>query len=603
MLDVLVAARANLARSWRRSLAYGVLCALLAALVLTPFFQWLSLQALALGGAPVATNVDIATVLASLPGVLALLAWSLGTAVMVLLGLGGQVILAADAEHGAPRAPRSAFLASVAVAPRLLRPALGWVVVYALALVPVLLTAFDILRAAALGSTENVFLQVVPDSPLGALGVYGLLAAAVVFSYVILLRWTFLLHALLLEDRGLGAAMQRSAQLVAPNRMRVLRVVGALHLAVVLLLALEAWVFRALAWLAFDVIARDSPALGVILAALLLVGAGVAGLVTTALVGAAGSSLITALFVRLGGTVPLAAKPGEALRARLPKTGRGLLVLLGVLLVGALLLVWPQLERSLSMTSDPVQVTAHRGSSAGAPENTLAAFRLAMEEGADFSELDVLEAKDGAVVVIHDTNLKRLAGLDANVFDLTGAELQQIDVGRWKAPAFAGETIPLLRDVMELVKGRMKLNIEIKVHGRERDLPETLVDLIQEMDFAPHCVITSLDVGMLRRVRAKDPTLRIGAIVTAAIGNVHALDVDFYSVERALATVTFIRASHAKGREVHVWTTNTERTIRRMIDRGADSLITDHPTRAVALRDARGADDELRANLLRLFER
>ena len=226
-----------------------------------------------------------------------------------------------------------------------------------------------------------------------------------------------------------------------------------------------------------------------------------------------------------------------------------------------------------------------------------------MEEKSDYCEIDVLEAKDGAVVLIHDINLRRLAGVNQNVFDLTGDELTKLDVGRWFDPKFEGELMPLLEDVILHVKGKMKLNIEIKVHGRERDIPETVVDLIHKHDFIDECVVTSLDMGILRRVRAKDPKIKIGAIVTASIGNVHALDVDFYSVERAQATVSFIRRSHARGREVHVWTTNAEDTIQRMIDRGADNLITDYPARAVNMRDSRGPDDELRSALMKLFDR
>ncbi|MDA1195206.1 MAG: glycerophosphoryl diester phosphodiesterase membrane domain-containing protein [Planctomycetota bacterium] len=600
---VLRAAAHNFVRSRRRSLVYGTLYATLATIVLAPFFVWLEGHALALGGAPVATNVDIAWALASVPGVLALCVWSLGTGVVLLVGLGGQVVLAADAVSGAPRAPHAALRASLAAAPRLLGFALIRVVLYGLLVLPLGVTAAGTLRAALNGSDENLILQVVPAEPLGAALFYvGLLLTAVV-AYVLLVRWSFVVHALVLEQRSLGAAMRRSAALVATRRWFVLRCALTLHAAILVAYALGALLVRALLGVTFDWLVVDSIALAVVAAALLLVGLTLASLVGAALVGAVCSSLATVLYGRLGGVVPTVPEELAHARTLLPGTRRGVLSLAGGLLVGGLALAWPHLRATLEASGRPIVVTAHRGSSAVAPENTLAAIRLALAEGADMCEIDVLEASDGAIVVVHDTHLGRLAGRDANVYDLTGAELTTIDVGGWKGAEYAGESVPLLRDVIGLVKGRMRLNIELKTHGHERDFPGSVVDLVNELDFAPECVITSLDVGMLRSVRARDPKLRLGAIVTAAIGDLRALDVDFYSVEQNRATPAFIAQSHAVGREVHVWTVNAEASITRMISRGADSLITDYPARAVAVRGRRGRSEELHGFLVRLFGR
>jgi glycerophosphoryl diester phosphodiesterase len=603
MITTLHATRLNFARSWRRSVLYGVSYSILSGMLLAPFFAWLQLRALALGGSTVATNVDIAGVVTSLPGLLALFAWSLGSAVILLLGVGGQVVLSADAVHSAPRSARSAFRASLAASPRLMRPALLLVGLYSLVLVPLLALAIDTLRAAAVGSDENLILQVMPESRVGASFFVVGLALVALLCYWLLVRWTFVLHALLIEGRGLRASMQRSSQLVASARSLVLRHVLGLHAAVLGALALEAGLLRLLTWTCLDWLSAPSSGAFVAMAAFLLVVSAVASVVSTALVGATFSSLSTALFRQLGGEVAPRVELDSSSRALLPRSSRSALLLLGGALFVGVLLIYPQLSETLTKSYAEVAVTAHRGSSAEAPENTMAAMRLAIEQGADFSELDVLQARDGAIVVIHDTNLRRLAGRDGEVRALTGAELGAIDVGAWKGERFEGETIPLLRDVIELVRGKMKLNIELKEHGHERDFPASVVALIHELDFAHECVITSLSMPMLREVRAADRDLRIGAIVTASIGDVHSLDVDFYSVERAGATTHFVRRAHSLGRDVHVWTANTESTMQMMIDRGVDSLITDHPARAVAVRAARDAEDELRATLVRLFDR
>ncbi|MCU0789231.1 MAG: glycerophosphodiester phosphodiesterase, partial [Verrucomicrobia bacterium] len=109
-----------------------------------------------------------------------------------------------------------------------------------------------------------------------------------------------------------------------------------------------------------------------------------------------------------------------------------------------------------------VDITAHRGFSARAPENTMAAMQAAIDVGCDYIELDVQTCADGTVVVIHDGDLLRVAGDSRRVQDLTIAELRQVDVGRPFSAQFTGEHIPTLAEVIRRVRGRVKLNIELK---------------------------------------------------------------------------------------------------------------------------------------------
>ena len=261
----------------------------------------------------------------------------------------------------------------------------------------------------------------------------------------------------------------------------------------------------------------------------------------------------------------------------------------------------PHVQDEMARMESVVKVTAHRGSSAESPENTLAALRQAIEDGADYAEVDFLQAKDGTIVMLHDENLQRVAGVDRYVYDLTGDELRALDVGKWFDPRFEGEKIATLEEAITHVKGKIRLNIELKVHGREKGFAEAAVQTIRDLDFGDECVITSLDQAILTRVRQLDPDLRIGMIITAKVGRASDLDVDFYSVEANVATVRFVRSAHKDGREVHVWTLNEEKAMRDAIDRGADNLITDYPRRARVILDERTATDDLGAAVSRLF--
>ena len=141
------------------------------------------------------------------------------------------------------------------------------------------------------------------------------------------------------------------------------------------------------------------------------------------------------------------------------------------------------------------EITAHRGSSKMAPENTMAALEAAMEEMADYSEIDVQTTADGIVVLCHDLNLKRVAGVDRTLGSMTYSQLEQLDVGSHFSPEFNGERIPALREVLEACKGRMKLNIELKNIGNDTSLPEQVAALVKEYDMEDQCVITSVTVS------------------------------------------------------------------------------------------------------------
>ena len=225
-----------------------------------------------------------------------------------------------------------------------------------------------------------------------------------------------------------------------------------------------------------------------------------------------------------------------------------------------------------------IQITAHRGSSQSAPENTMAALAAAVEELADYAEIDVQYSRDQVIVVCHDTNLSRVAGLDKKVGDLTFEELQELDVGSWFSEEFSGEKIPSLEAVLDYCKGKINLNIEIKNIGRDTDLPEAVAAMIQEKDMAEQCVVTSVSLSYLEQVKEAEPDIRTGFIAATAYGDYYTTPfVDFISLRSSLVTRGLVERAHEAGRAVHAWTVNTPREIRQMEQAGVDNIITDYP--------------------------
>lgn len=224
----------------------------------------------------------------------------------------------------------------------------------------------------------------------------------------------------------------------------------------------------------------------------------------------------------------------------------------------------------------PITVMAHRGSSLKAPENSLSAIRLAMEEGADMVEIDVQETADGVVVLLHDSDLARIAGVRRGIHEMTLAEIRELDAGSWFSEDFAGERIPTLREALELGWPTVGFNVELKYAGHDRELAASVIRILDESG-CTECVISSLNQGAVEEVRRLAPDRRVGLIVGQSLGNLMRVDADFFAVRTGLASRDLIYGSRRRGREVIVWTVNDPVDMARMAALGVDGIMTDNP--------------------------
>jgi len=224
-----------------------------------------------------------------------------------------------------------------------------------------------------------------------------------------------------------------------------------------------------------------------------------------------------------------------------------------------------------------IAITAHRGSKVRAPENTLSALRQAIAEGADYAEIDVQTTADGVVVLLHDADLMRVASVNRRLQDIDYAELREIDVGSWFAPEFSNERVPTLQQAIDVARGRIRLNIELKFTGSDPALVEKVVDIIRRNGFASECVVSSFNLGALTEIQGAFPELTTGFIVMQAVGDLSRMEADFLSISAARATPRLVRDVHHRGRKVHVWTVNDLNNALTMIEMGVDNIITDEP--------------------------
>ncbi len=230
--------------------------------------------------------------------------------------------------------------------------------------------------------------------------------------------------------------------------------------------------------------------------------------------------------------------------------------------------------------SNNIDIIAHRGAAGKAPENTIAAFHQAIDDGADWIEIDVQETADGEIVVIHDSDFMKLADRELKVWDSTFKQIRDIDVGSWFNPRFADERVPGLAEVLDIAAGKTGVFIELKYYGHDQRLEERVVEIVEAAEMVPDITIMSLNYEGIQKVRKLRPNWRIGLLSATAIGNLNQLDADFFAPSTGMATPAFIRSAQESGKQVFVWTVNDPVSLIRMIIRGADGVITDEPEMA-----------------------
>lgn len=245
----------------------------------------------------------------------------------------------------------------------------------------------------------------------------------------------------------------------------------------------------------------------------------------------------------------------------------------------------------LALFQNPT-VMAHRGLSADAPENTLYAFSDAISVGADFIELDVQQTRDGVLVVMHDSNLKRTTGVNKDIWDVDYADIQDLDAGSWFDPAYANARIPTLEETLQFVDKRARLNIEIKPtkHGSDT-LEQDVAELITQYQYTDACYVTSFSYSSLKKVKEVNPEIRTGYLMSVAYGQFYSLKyADAFSLNKVFVTSQVVNAAHQQGKQIFAWTVNSMSEVRSLCNLHVDSIITDDPVMVqnVISRDSTG---------------
>jgi len=570
-------------------LGYEVLFKIASVTALVPLSAWLVAALVRTSGGVAVSNEQILSFLASPAGVVTVLVAATGTIAILFAEQAGLLLIATNSLAGGTYTTVGALGHVARRLPELLKLALLQVAAYLLCLVPVLGVVGVTYAALLSGHDINYYLTERPPAFWLAASIGAVAGAALLAAWAVLyVRWVFALPANVLAGERAVAALGSSFRL---SRRLLPRIVIALGAWLVIHSALGA-ITGAILWLAEQLLlglagqALDRVILAVaaiwsldVLAALVL---SFLGITTHCL-------LVARLYVdaraEAGNPLPVphqgGSRPG---RLRLPvRRRREVAVFVGALAFLGLSAVTSYSVVETLDVEDRVAVTAHRANTGKAPENTLSAIAAAAQSGAQFAEIDAQETADGVVVVLHDADLMRVAGLDRKIWEITYEELRDVDVGSWFSPEFADQRVPTLERAIEAARGRIKLNIELKFNGHDQKLAERVAGIVRRAGFESQCVVSSLDYEGLREAKRHNPQLTAGFVIFRAIGDVWRLDVDFLSLNANQVDEALLHRARRNGKAVHAWTVNDRPTMVRLVELGVDNVITDDPEMLVSL--------------------
>lgn len=230
-------------------------------------------------------------------------------------------------------------------------------------------------------------------------------------------------------------------------------------------------------------------------------------------------------------------------------------------------------------------VIAHRGASAEAPENTMAAFDLALRQGANGIEFDVWKCGSGEVVVTHNRDTRELSGKAGDLQKLTLKQLKKLDFGRHKGEAYRGERIPTLDEVLDLARGLDLINIEIKgMEVRSRGIELDVAEAILKFKLLRRAVVSSFNPTILSRLQTLNPAIRIGLLLyeKSPLPLRRGWSAQFlkpYSIHPSFGLLQkrFVARAHQNEQKVIAWTINDFHQLDACIELGVDGIITDDP--------------------------
>lgn len=563
----------------REILATHLFYSAIGLVVLLPSIGLFSRLALALSGKSALTNLDILSFALTPFGAISLLLLATFQLFVMAFELAALTNIAARSMHGQRISALDAILESLRQSVRILGFAWRLVLRILWTVLPFIAVSAGTFMLLLTDYDINFYLSAKPTEFWIAGGIVAVLLTGMsILLLGKLLYWCMAMPLLLFGNTSVAQCFRDSKKLASNKRRQFLIRLAAWAGVSIMLNAVLFFLLSLIGDLLIPLALNSTQLLLIVLGGIIATAA-VFGFVVTAF---AAGSFAYVVVEQTFEVTPQSAAPVQVAvteqskaseTARLPLK-RLVFALIAIVGVAALTGNW--LVNSTNVNEN-VQVIAHRGAAGRAPENTMASMRAAIEDHADWIEIDVQETSDGEIVVLHDSDFMKLAGVNLKVWDGALADVLEIDVGSWFAPEFADQRVPTLSEVLQLARGKCGVIIELKYYGHDIRLEERVIEIVERADMADDVMIMSLEYAGISKVRALRPDWTVGLLAAQAAGNMTQLDVDFLAVSSALLSPQLILSAKNAGQQVFVWTLNDSYNMNRAISMGVDGIITDEP--------------------------
>ncbi|EMA6343874.1 glycerophosphoryl diester phosphodiesterase membrane domain-containing protein [Bacillus cytotoxicus] len=553
-------------------LAFQLIYKLLAAIVFIPLFGMIFNKLLYWGGYANATNDKLLAFLKTPYGILAVVILSILALFLIFTEFAVLIILSYFAHKRQKVKLRPVLYKTVTYLPSLFTYCLPGFILYAVVLLPLFGIGY---QSALIPDIQipNFITGELFKTTMGQVGYYAFFVIVASMN----LRWIFVLPIMVLEKKSFRIAARKSANLVRVNFLKVLFFLIGFLVSIGIVFLLFAGIYFLSIWGIYEFTNPKGTFA-------LLAESTLSVFLTSTLY--LFSFIMTPFYIMALTRFYLQKVPVEDVlleegldysKAKAEKCflKKHRFKFIGVYIAGVLTLgmVVAFIVTFISNTYREPIIMAHRGYISKGVENTREAIQGAIDAKADYAEIDVLQTKDGQLAVIHDLKLKRLANENVQVADLTMDELRKLTL---RQDGFTGK-ISTLDEIIKLAKNKIKLNIEVKLHGNEKDFVKKVLQTIKDNEFEKQCVIQTLHYPLIQEFKRENPDIKVGYILYASRANLKYVQADFYVAEEYMVNKQIVKSARKLNKPIYVWTVNDMENLKKYYKLNVDGIITDYP--------------------------
>lgn len=566
--------------SYKKYLSFEVIHTMLASFLFVPFLTYIFNRLLSIMGVGSLLNAEVYRLGMSFPIMLSVFIVTFLAVAILFVEFGVLITISQKKYFKKPVLVTQALASTLKKLPRLV----GFGIFQLMFLLVLIFPFIDSSTLPPmLDINLTIFLtSILYESPL-FIAIYG--GIMLLVGYIVL-RWMFTLHFIFIEDTSIWKAMKESWKITRKNQFKLVFYV---FLANFIIFSAGFLFMRIISYI---VVIIDSQTIGHFISEYLLTLTSYTAMIGSLFLIPINIIILTHLFYRFQSVQGkpvidrLPIRPNRRLSAielktmRFFKKHKKAVISFGAIVVTGIFFINYYVSDAIVYLKWDVAVASHRGDTTNAPENSMSSIQSALNKGVDAIEVDIMMTKDDVIVLNHDDNLERTAGVDQRVGDMTYEEVAAVDIGRLYDESFAGERIPTLDQVLDEVADKDTLLIlDLKSYERKETFTGEIVRLIEQHNAADQVYVQSFNYDLLQEIRNKNEEIKIGQILFLSMGNLANLDVDFYTIRENMLTERFIENAHQLNREVWVWTVNIERNIHEVLTYNIDGIITGYPER------------------------